>query len=109
MIEAKDLADRVVWWEKFNRTHPDFILAPKAKAYERNYFQAFLMGMDNTPLLENENPPKVSGYFMDMYAYTLASYPGTTVAAKTKPYYAALQKNDLKESDRLRAEYLGQE
>lgn len=110
-ITEEDYVDRLVWWEKFNRTNPDFILAKKARSNQIYLFTYFLTGMDNTPAINSsvdENGVEkieLDAYFVKAYAYLDKKYPASPINALVKPYAAAVKKNDPAKSEKLIKSY----
>lgn len=98
---------RLVWWDEFNRKHPDFILAKRAKSTQMYLFTYFLIGMDNTPAINyqvDENDVErmeLDAYFVKAYAYLNKKYPASPINALVKTYAAAVQKNDKIKKEKL--------
>ena len=55
IIPFSDLGKRVLNWEKFISKHPYSKLTPQAIEIYRTYQVEFLLGMDNTPTIDNQN------------------------------------------------------
>ncbi len=108
VISAQSYVDRLVWWDEFNRKHPDFILSQKAKANQMVLFTYFLIGMDNTPVIGysiDENGVETAGgldeYFAKAYAYLNKKYPASPLNGLVSPYKLAILKNDEAKRERL--------
>lgn len=105
-ISEEAYVDRLVWWEKFNKEHPDFILSKRAKYIQRYLFTFFLTGMDNTPAInypDEDNPEKMEldSYFVKAYDYLNKKYPDSESNALVKPYKMTVLKNDAAKRERL--------
>ena len=105
-ISEEAYADRLVWWENFNKEHPDFIMSERAKYIQRYLFTYFLTGMDNTPAINypDENDPEkmeLDSYFVKAYDYLNKKYPNSESNALVKPYKMTVLKNDAAKRERL--------
>jgi hypothetical protein len=106
-ISPQQYADRLVWWENFNKRNPDFILSKRARSIQRHLFTFFLLGMDNTPLINyftDDNgveKQELDSYFVDAYAYLNKKYPNSESNALVKPYKMTVLKNDNAKRERL--------
>lgn len=108
VISAQSYVDRLVWWDEFNRKHPDFILSQRAKANQIFLFTYFLTGMDNTPVIgysiDENGEGKTGGlddYFAKAYAYLDKKYPASPLNGLVSPYKMAILKNDEAKRERL--------
>lgn len=105
-LTEEEYADRLVWWENFNKEHPNFILSKRAKYIQRYLFTYFLTGMDNTPAINypDENDPEkmeLDAYFVKAYDYLNKKYPNSESNALVKPYKMTILKNDAAKRERL--------
>lgn len=107
ILSEEAYADRLVWWDNFNKKNPDFILAERAKSIQMYLFTYFLIGMDNTPSVNrpvDENgveTMELDGYFVKAYAYLDKKYPASPINGLVKPYAAAVQKNNEAKREKL--------
>lgn len=83
IISLEDLADRAVWWEKFNRDYPYFVEKRATQEHERWMRQVLVSGADNTPLYDYETKA-VTPEARKAWAYIQQKYPGTELARVTK-------------------------
>lgn len=106
-VTEEEYVNRLVWWENFNKEHPDFILSKRAKAIQRYLFTYFLLGMDNTPainyLTDDTGVEKIEldSYFVKAYDYLNKKYPNSESNALVKPYRMTILKNDNAKRERL--------
>lgn len=106
-ISPQQYADRLVWWENFNKKTPDFILSKNAQSIQQYLFTFFLLGMDNTPLINHYTDDngvekqELDSYFADAYAYLNKKYPNSESNALVKPYKMTILKNDAAKRERL--------
>jgi hypothetical protein len=92
IIEPTELVDRLVWWEKFNNngSHP---FRSNAVIWEKMYFNSIVLGEDNTPIRNYDNP-ELNEYFEKAYNYLFNKYPNSKYSSSLKNYYTALIKSD---------------
>ncbi|MDJ1494398.1 hypothetical protein QNI19_15750 [Cytophagaceae bacterium DM2B3-1] len=109
-IPITSLADRVIWWEKFNQTNPTFVFAERSKDLYQNYLFYLLKGMDNTASYYQDEAGKVTPdqEFMNAYTYVLSKHPNTETAKLVKPFQAALAQHDVKKAESLLKQYQDQ-
>lgn len=105
-ITAEEYVERLIWWENFNKKHPDFILSKRARSIQRYLFTYFLIGMDNTPAINypDENDPEkmeLDSYFVKAYDYLNKKYPNSVSNSLVKPYKMTILKNDDVKKERL--------
>lgn len=112
-ITEKEYADRLVWWEDFNKKNPDFILSKRARSIQRYLFTYFLTGMDNTPVLNGEFDENgeiveetMDEYFVNAYAYLNKKYPNSEANTLVKPYKMAILKKDKAKREQLIRSYM---
>lgn len=107
VISPQQYADRLVWWENFNKKNPDFMLFKNAQSIQKHLFTFFLLGMDNTPLINHftddngVEKQELDSYFEDAYAYLNRKYPNSESNALVKPYKMTVLKNDAAKRERL--------
>lgn len=83
IIPIQQIADRAVFWEKFNQANPYFILRYETLESQRWMLIVLLNGMDNTPMSDYETKNVLEEY-KKAWAYVQEKYPGTLVASKCK-------------------------
>ncbi len=84
-IPMEQVADRAVFWEKFNQDHPYFVLNEETKESQRWLLHALTNGADNTPVFDGETKT-VSADFAKMWKYVQEKYSGTMVAKRVKEF-----------------------
>ena len=83
VIGLDTIVDRAIFWEKFNNSHPYFVLSPETKGSEGWLRVAVLSGLDNTPAHDYEtNKPNES--YAKIWAMVIEKYPGTKLAKAVK-------------------------
>jgi hypothetical protein len=93
VVQPETLIDRIIWWEKFNKSNPDFIYKEVPRDRQRIYTSSLITGEDNTPLFY-ETAQSLDGYYKTAYDYLFKTYPETETARLLRPYYSALIKLD---------------
>lgn len=83
IIPIEKMAERAVFWEKFNQANPYFVLSDKTKMSEHWNRMVVISGMDNTPSYDFETKA-ILPEFKALWAGVQQKYPGTTLAAKCK-------------------------
>jgi len=83
IIPFEQIADRGVFWEKFNRENPYFPMHQTTRESERWMRLVTLNGDSNTPTYDTETNA-ISEDFKKMWAYVLQKYPGTELAKSVK-------------------------
>ena len=83
MIPLSEMANRAVFWEKFNKENPHFVMADRAKTSEQWMRAVVITGMDNTPMFNGESKD-INQEFKDTWTAVLQKYPGTLLAQKCK-------------------------
>jgi hypothetical protein len=91
VINAEQFARRIVWWEQFAVTHPQFIYSRDARAYYVFLLKMLLTGMDNTPVAENDS---LASYYRDTYTFIGEHFPTSYTNAVIAPYLKAWQVGD---------------
>lgn len=106
-VTEEEYTDRLIWWENFNREHPDFILSKRSQSIQRYLFTYFILGMDNTPsidYLSDDNGVErmvLDEYFVQAYDYLNKKYPNSESNKLVKPYKMTVLKNDQTKRERL--------
>ncbi|MEO6759501.1 MAG: SH3 domain-containing protein [Saprospiraceae bacterium] len=85
VIPMNEIADRAVFWEKFNRDHPYFVLQEETQNSELWMRHSLTNGADNTPVFDYETK-QVLPEFSQMWQYVLQQYPGTEAAKRVKEF-----------------------
>jgi hypothetical protein len=102
IIEVKTLAERIIFWEKFEQQNPDFQWKEDVKASQRNYTYILLNGMDNTPVFDYETK-QVNEEYRLVYRFLAEENKDTKIGKLLQEYYAILSKNNLKDSPQAQA------
>jgi hypothetical protein len=92
IIDSVTLIDRVVWWERFVKSNPDFLDRRMAAIRVEMYRRHLIEGKSNFPLYDDTNA--LSDYYRKAYNYLFEKYPETETAKLLKPYYSSLLEHD---------------
>lgn len=84
-ISMEQVADRAVFWEKFNQDHPYFVLHEETRESQRWLLHALTNGADNTPVFDYETKA-VREDFTKMWKYVVEKYPGTAAAKRVQGF-----------------------
>jgi hypothetical protein len=103
-ISPQQLSDRILWWENFMRKNPSFIFAVEARENKKYYLTFLLEGMDNTPLLADDQKT-VEDFYKTAFKYIHNTYPASETTRLVTPYFKALLKNDFLLTNRLLMKY----
>jgi len=101
-ISPETYTNRVIWWENFIKNHPHFIYSSEANKTFRYYLTFYLVGMDNTRLLESDT---LSEYFSYAYTYLGRNFTDSKTYQLVNPYYQAILKKDGKKMSALLDQY----
>jgi hypothetical protein len=108
VISLDQLAERAIFWEKFNATHPYFPLADETKSSQRWMTDTFVTGMDNTPVVDFETKG-INPDFQKAWAAVQQKYPGTKLAQVCKDVMAQFAASGNKYTEQVeqwQTEYL---
>lgn len=83
VIGMDTIAERAIFWEKFNRQNPYFVRSEETRESEIWLRHTVLMGSDNTPAFNFETQMP-NDDFKRTWALILQKYPGTTLARDVK-------------------------
>jgi hypothetical protein len=83
VVSVATLAERAVFWEKFNQAHPWFLMSERTKINEEWQRNVVVSGLDNTPNRDYETG-KINEEFKKVWLEIPQKYPGTVLAAKIK-------------------------
>ncbi|MBO9699994.1 MAG: hypothetical protein J7604_07270 [Sporocytophaga sp.] len=97
LLTEKDFLERLLWWEKFNNTNPEFLFSKEGKNNERYYLYFLLNGMDNTYPFMDEG--KLVEYFKNLYELA-DNYPVETECIKViRKQYEMIKQSGMKDSE----------
>lgn len=85
IIPIQEVADRAVFWEKFNQDHPYFVLNEETKESQRWMLHSLTNGANNTPVFNSETK-MVQDEFAKMWKYVQDKYAGTAAAKRVKEF-----------------------
>jgi hypothetical protein len=100
LISPKDVADRLIFWDKFLAANPEHFFAADAKNRYNSYLYALLIGMDNTPAFDQEDH-KLRQEFSEAYVYVSKNFPGTKTAKIINEYLNVLAENRNTENEKV--------
>lgn len=83
VISLAEMAERAVFWEKFNKENPYFLLNETTRINADWTLSALICGMNNTPS-RNYETNKLTEEYKNVWKDVQQKYPGTNVAAKAK-------------------------
>lgn len=83
VILLEKLVDRAVFWEKFNRDHPYFVLYEETLQSQNWTLEALFNGANNTPVFDYENGA-LNEDFKKGWDYAQRQYSGTRVGKSAK-------------------------
>lgn len=97
LITEKDFLERLLWWEKFNNSNPEFLFSKEGKNNERYYLYILLNGMDNTYPFMDEG--KLVEYFKNLYELA-DKYPVETECINViRKQYEMIKQSGMKNSE----------
>jgi hypothetical protein len=77
LLPLEEVADRAVWWEKFNQMHPFFVRREETQNHAKWLELMIVCGADNTPVFDYED--KVLPEYQKVWAYIKEKYAGTNL------------------------------
>lgn len=83
IVPLEQIADRAIFWEKFNQTNPYFLLKDRTKESERWTALVVHNGSNNTQVF-NYDTKEVMDDYKKLWAYVIQKYPGTALANSVK-------------------------
>jgi hypothetical protein len=83
VVPLEQMAERAIFWERFNQQNPHFLRAAETREAERWMRLSLIMGESNTPAFDYETAT-VSDDFKRVWADILQKYPGSKLAALVK-------------------------
>jgi hypothetical protein len=107
VIQLKEVVDRIVWHEDFEKANPTFqltYLSINAKMWHQT---ALFNGADNTPVYyTNEDVVEVNADFVNAMQYCLKKYPTSQLAKSVTPFLKALKASNLIKIEALRKKFI---
>ena len=104
IIAPNIFVERMIWYENFINNNLNFLFISNCKE-NRKYLLTFsLIGMDNTPVFDNETN-KLSEYYKDLYEYLISKHQNSQTTKIIKPYYMAFKNSQPKLAKELIMEY----
>lgn len=83
VIPIEELADRAMFWEKFNRENPHFVLNEEVRESERWTRLVLVNGADNTPSFDYESGA-ITEEYKKVWAYILQKSPDSQLGKAVK-------------------------
>lgn len=83
IVPLEQIADRAIFWEKFNQNNPYFLLKEQTKESERWTALVVHNGANNTQVYNYDTKEVVDDY-KKLWAYVVQKYPGTALANSVK-------------------------
>lgn len=103
-IEAKQYVNRLIWWDNFIQNNAKFLLINEAKEHRKYLLTFFVIGMDNSPVVDYETN-KLDDYYKAAYTYLQNSYPNSETNKIVNPYFKALLQNDSQKATAILNDY----
>ena len=100
LISINQLYDRVVDWDNFNSTYPDFYNKKDAQYYYCSYLSTLLTGLDNSPAFDSETGQLIPE-LKRLYLKVISRNDSLKSTQVIKDYYELLKKSDFKEPENL--------
>lgn len=95
VVEPKIIAERIVFWEKFDAQYPQFRWKSKVKHSIKNYTSVIFNGMDNSPIFyENQ----LDSAYLVAYQFLKKENAQTEIGKQATQYLDLLEKNKGKDS-----------
>lgn len=104
VIEPINLAERILFWEKFLKKHPSFYFNQDIRENQQAYITFLLEGTDNTPVFVR-GTDKIQPAYRNAYEQIITVYPESGLAALVRPYFKALKNKDQAAIDSLLQQY----
>ncbi len=102
VIPLEEIADRAIFWEKFNQSHPYFLLIEETRESQHWMRMILTNGANNTPVFNFESE-SANEDFKKMWAYVLTKYPGTQVYKAVKEFSDLVAAEGGKSSKKVEA------
>ena len=102
IIPLEQVADRAVFWEKFNKSNPYFPLQEETRSSEEFGRQLLVTGADNTPIFDYDTKA-ISPEFRKMWDYVLTKYPDTKTAGLVRQMSNLCASEGWKRTDKVEA------
>jgi hypothetical protein len=83
IIPVEKVAERAIFWEKFNQINPHFVLNEQTRENQRWMRHTIINGADNTPMYEYESQA-INEEYKKAWADIQQKYPGTELARQIK-------------------------
>ena len=93
-ISLNELAERIAIAEKYLSDYPNAIMKEKVISQFNLYLKAFLVGIDNTPLVSYEENV-VDDKFIDAYYYFIETYPDLKTTELVQTHVNELENTNL--------------
>lgn len=105
-ISPVEIANRLLWWEKFINDNPDFFLIDDCLSTYDGYIYTLMQGTNNNPAFNPDNH-QLNEEFKKAYEKIINRHKGTRAAEIITQYYNILKKNNFTNSKEA-AKYAGQ-
>lgn len=83
VIPVEQIAERAVFWERFQKEHPQFVLADQVQISARWTRELLFFGADNTPMFDFSTK-QIQPEFKAAWQLVQQKYPDTQLAQKCK-------------------------
>ena len=107
IIEITALADRAVWWERFNNSYPRFAMNKETVGQYKFYLTELMRGESNTPAVDWDSKA-ITSDFKKGYSHLFLKYPKSNTARLVRPYFDALLQKDTSKAELLLDQYKDQ-
>lgn len=96
-ISFDQLAERVIKTEAFADKYKDNEFLKNVKEWHKNYFTAYLIGLNNTPAFNYEDN-SIKPEVLESFKNSISKYPDSKLAGILKEYTVLIEKNGNKET-----------
>jgi hypothetical protein len=100
IIPLEQLADRAIFWEKFNQQHPYFLMMEQTKESQKWTAHSILRGDNNTPFYYSEDK-KIIEDFKKVWTYVIQKYPETDLGKNVRELFAVCEAEGWKYTEKV--------
>ena len=96
-IKPTELAQRIVFWEKFLQENPSTPWTDEVSFTLKAYTNTLFVGLDNTPSFDYEMETIMPEY-KEAFVWLVTNHPNTKIGKQVSQYTALLEQNNWKNS-----------
>ncbi len=99
-VDLKYFARSSIWWEEFNRAHPDFFLSEMTTYhYKQWHLRNLLAGMDDAIVFDTNG--QLSPGVMNLYEEVIRNHQGSETAEVLASYLEVLKKGNMRKTEEV--------